>query len=270
MRTVIDATRIRRMVDFRELYHYRDLFLLLAWRDLRVRYAQTFLGLIWAFIQPLATLLIFTVIFGNALQVETGGAPYPIFALTGLLAWSYFAYVLAQSGQSVIGAQEMVKKVYFPRLIIPLSKALTGFVDFAVTLLFLLAVLVYYEFPVSSNIILFPVFVVFDVVAALGIGIWISSLTVRYRDFQHVVPFVVQIGLYVTPVAYPASIIPEQYHWAYYLNPMAGVVEGIRWSIIGSVPLSEWAWVSCLLGGVLLIAGLFHFRSVERIMADLV
>ncbi|MDH5604438.1 MAG: ABC transporter permease [Cyclobacteriaceae bacterium] len=249
---------------------YRDLFYTLAWRDLRVRYAQTALGLLWAVIQPMATLLIFTLIFGRAIKVDTGNTPYPVFAMSGMLAWSYFSYVLSQSGQSVIGAQEMVKKVYFPRLVIPLSKAVTGFVDFLVALVFLVVLMLYYKVVPSSGVIYLPLFFFMNVLAALGVGIWLSALTVRYRDFQHVVPFLVQVGLYATPIAYPVSMIPANYQWLYHLNPMAGVVEAYRWSILGGEGLSVYTWLSMGVIGVLFITGLLYFKSVEKIMADVV
>ncbi len=267
---VIDASKSRLSLNLKELFEYRDLFLILAWRDLRVRYAQTFLGLLWAFIQPLVTLLIFTLIFGRAIKVDTGNIPYPVYALTGMLAWSYFAYVLNQSGQSIIGSQEMVKKIYFPRLIIPLSKAVTGLVDFLVTLVFLIGIMIFYHAPISTNIYQLPFYLILGVLAALGVGIWASSLTIRYRDFQHVVPFLVQVGLYATPIAYPASLVPEKYLFIYHLNPMAGVVEGFRWSILGTDPISQYAWISFVVIVVLFISSLFYFKRVERVMADIV
>ena len=269
-KTVIDANRIGLRMNFSELVHYRDLFWILAWRDLRVRYAQTFLGLLWAVLQPAVTLVILTIIFGRAIKVDTGATPYPVFAICGLLAWSYFAYVLGQSGQSIIGAQEMVKKVYFPRLIIPLSKAATGFVDFLVTLSFLTILMILYQVPVSGRIAMLPIFLVFGVLAALGVGIWVSALTTRYRDFQHVIPFIVQAGLYATPVAYPASLVPDNLQLLYYLNPMAGVTEGFRWSILGIESLSEFAWVSMLMSFLIFISGLLYFKKVERVMGDIV
>ena len=269
-RTIIDASKSKLSLNLRELFEYRDLFLVLAWRDLRVRYAQTFLGLFWAFLQPLATLLIFTLIFGRAIKVDTGDIPYPVYALSGMLAWSYFAYVLNQSGQSIIGAQEMVKKIYFPRLIIPLSKAVTGFVDFFITLLFLIGLMIYYHVSLSSNIIYLPFFFILGVLAAVGVGIWVSSLTIRYRDFQHVIPFLVQIGLYATPIAYPASMIPDKYQLLYHLNPMAGVVEGYRWSLMGREVMSEYAWISFAIILLLFISGLFYFRKIEGEIADII
>jgi lipopolysaccharide transport system permease protein len=273
-KTVVEANKGGLSLNLRELYHYKDLFLVLAYRDLRVRYAQTFLGFFWAFIQPAATLLIFTVVFGRAVQVDTGGVPYPLFAITGMAAWTYFAFVLNQSGNSIIGAQEMVKKIYFPRLVIPLSKAVVGFVDFAVAFLFLGALLLVYGFTPSVNIIYLPLFILLTILSALAVGIWLSALTIRYRDFQHVVPFLVQFGLYATPTAYPAeTIINNLPKWAtviYYLNPMAGVVEGFRWSVLGGAPPSAYAYISFALVGILFISALYYFRKVERVMADIV
>ncbi len=273
-KTVVDADKRKLSLNLRELFNYRDLFLILAYRDLRVRYAQTFLGFLWAFLQPAATLLIFTVVFGKAVKVDTGGVPYPLFAITGMTAWSYFAFVLNQSGNSIIGAQEMVKKIYFPRLVIPLSKAVVGFVDFAIGFLFLAVLMVIYKFVPGPNIVYLPVFILLTIISALAVGVWLSALTIRYRDFQHVVPFLVQFGLYATPTAYPAeTIINNLPDWAviiYYLNPMAGVVEGFRWSILGGAAPSEFAYVSFALIGILFVSALFYFRKVERVMADIV
>lgn len=272
-KTVVDANKRSFSLNLKELLHYRDLFLILAYRDLRVRYAQTFLGIAWAFIQPLFTLLIFSVVFGRAVKVDTGSVPYPVFALCGMTAWSYFAFVLNQSGSSIIGAQEMVQKIYFPRLIIPLSKAMIGFVDFAVAFSLLLCLLVYYHVTPSLNLMFIPVFIFINIIAALGAGIWLSALTIRYRDFQHVVPFIVQFGLYATPIAYPVKLVFNSLPgWAvilYYLNPMAGVVEGFRWSILGGDPPHTFAYVSYLIAFIMFFAGLFYFKRVERTMADI-
>jgi lipopolysaccharide transport system permease protein len=271
---VVDANKGKFSLNLRELIEYRDLFLILAYRDLRIRYAQTFLGLLWAFIQPLATLLIFTVVFGRAVKVDTGGIPYPVFAISGLAAWTYFSFVLNQSGYSIIGAQEMVKKIYFPRLVIPLSKALVGFVDFAVALLFLLVLMLYYQITPSANIIFLPVFLLLTILSALAAGIWLSALTIRYRDFQHVIPFLVQFGLYATPIAYSASVITDNLpSWAsyiYYLNPMAGVVEGFRWCLLGGSAPHQLSYVSFTIIALLFISGLLYFKKVERVMADIV
>jgi lipopolysaccharide transport system permease protein len=267
---VIDASKKSIGLNTKELFDYKDLFIILAYRDLRVRYAQTFLGLLWAVLQPLCTLLIFVLIFGKAIKIDTGSIPYPIFALSGLSAWTYFAFVMSQAGNSIISAQGMIQKIYFPRLIIPLSKAVVGLVDFVVILAFIACLMVWYNFAPSANIIFLPLFFLFTVVAALGVGIWLSALTIRYRDFQHVVPFMVQIGLYATPIAYPASILPDRYQVLYHLNPMAGIVEAFRWSIVGGEALNPFAIISFGVAVVLLLSALLYFRRVERIMADIV
>jgi lipopolysaccharide transport system permease protein len=257
-------------LNLKELYEYRDLFIILAYRDLRVRYAQTFLGLFWALLQPAATLLIFILIFGKAVKVDTGDIPYPLFALAGMAAWAYFSFVFSQSGQSIIGAQEMVKKIYFPRLVIPLSKSLVAFIDFMITMIFVIVLMIVYQFPITVNLIWFPVFFILNVIAALAIGIWLSALTIRYRDFIHVIPFLVQFGLYATPVGYPASLIPEKYQLIYHLNPMAGVVEGFRYSILGGEEISQFSWLSFLIILLLFISGIIYFKKVEKVMADIV
>lgn len=273
-RIVVDANKRGFSLNLKELLEYRDLFLILAYRDLRVRYAQTFLGLAWAFLQPAATLLIFTVVFGRAVKVDTGGIPYPVFAITGMTAWSYFSFVLNQSGNSIIGAQEVVKKIYFPRLVIPLSKAVVGFVDFLMAFAILVALMVVYRVMPSANLVFLPVFIVLTVVSSLAVGIWLSALTIRYRDFQHVVPFLVQFGLYATPIAYPSeTIIDNLPRWGtvlYYLNPMAGVVEGFRWSVLGGTPPNAFAYLSFGMMALLFVTALVYFKRVERVMADIV
>ncbi len=273
-RIVVDASKSRFSINLKELFDYKDLFLILAYRDLRVRYAQTFLGLAWAFVQPAATLLIFTVVFGRAVKVDTGGIPYPVFAISGMTAWTYFAFVLNQSGNSIIGAQEMVKKIYFPRLVIPLSKALVGFVDFLIAFAILIVLMIIYRVAPSANIIFLPLFILLTIVSALAVGIWLSALTIRYRDFQHVVPFLVQFGLYATPIAYPSeTIVNNLPRWGtalYYLNPMAGVVEGFRWSILGGEAPNQFAYLSFGIVLLLFISSLLYFKKVERIMADIV
>lgn len=271
---VVDADKRKLSLNLRELFNYQDLFLVLAYRDLRVRYAQTFLGLFWAFLQPAATLLIFTVVFGKAVKVDTGGIPYPLFAVCGMAAWGYFAFVLNQSGNSIIGAQEMIKKIYFPRLVIPLSKAIVGFVDFGIAMLFIVVLLFVYGIVPAPQVIYLPIFILLTVIIALAAGIWLSALTIRYRDFQHVVPFLVQFGIYATPIAYPAETIVDNLPgWAvviYYLNPMAGVVEGFRWSILGGIPPHEFAYISFGVIVIIFVSALYYFRKVERLMADIV
>lgn len=266
---IIDAEKRSSGINIKELVQYRDLFLVLAYRDFKVRYAQTFLGFLWAFIQPAATLIIFTLVFGKAVNVDTGLVPYPVFALAGMAAWMYFAFVMGQAGDSIIGAQQMVKKIFFPRLIIPLSKAVVGLVDFIIGFfLLLMLMLVYKVFP-SASLLYLPVFIALLIMAALGVGIWLSALTIRYRDFKHIVPFMIQFGLYASPVGYPTHLIPEKYQVLYYLNPMAGIIDGFRFAILGQ-DFSMLSLLSFAVAILLFITSLFYFKKVEKVMADLV
>jgi lipopolysaccharide transport system permease protein len=273
-RIVVDANKSSFSLNLKELFSYRDLFLILAYRDLRVRYSQTFLGLTWAVLQPLFTLGIFTLVFGRFVKVDTGDVPYPVFALCGMVSWTYFSFVMNQSGNSIIGAQEMVKKIYFPRLVIPLSKAVVGFVDFFIAFILLGMLLIYYNVQISSNVIFLPIFLLLTILSALAVGVWLSALSIRFRDFQHVMPFLVQVGLYATPIAYPGRVVigtlSEVGVFIFYLNPMAGVVEGFRWSILGQGSLHQGSYISFLMVVVLFVTGLFYFKKVEKIMADLV
>ena len=273
-RIVVDANKSTFSLNLKELFSYRDLFLILAYRDLRVRYAQTFLGLAWAILQPLFTLMIFTLVFGHFVKVQTGGVPYPVFALCGMVGWTYFSFVMNQSGNSIIGAQEMVKKIYFPRLVIPLSKAVVGLVDFCIAFVLLVMLILFYDVAVSINIIMLPVFVALTILCALAAGIWLSALSIRFRDFQHITPFLVQVGLYATPIAYPGDVVirtlPEAGVILFYLNPMAGIVEGFRWSILGYGSLHSVSFISFAMVIVLFCSGLIYFKKVERVMADLV
>lgn len=272
-KTVIRAGKRSVLPDVRELIRYKDLFLTLSWRDFKVRYAQTTIGLFWALLQPIVTIVILSMVFGKFVGVETP-VPHLLYTVAGMSIWTYFSYVLTNSGNSIITSQGMVKKIYFPRLIIPLSKAVVGLIDFGITAVILVVLMIYYQVVPSSNLWLAPVFVLVGIIAALGAGIWLSALTVRFRDFQHVVPFIVQIGLYVTPVAYPAEFATQHLpKWAatiYFLNPMTGVIQGFRWSLFGGAPPHGLFWVSIAMVLILFISGLFYFRRVEDEMADYV
>lgn len=273
-KVVIDASKSFWHLNLKELFEYKDLFYTLAFRDFRVKYAQTFLGFIWAFIQPLLTLLVFAMLFSKGLQIDTQGVPYLLFASCGLAAWTYFSAVMGQAGGSIIGAQNMVQKIYFPRLVIPLSKALVGLIDFSITLLIIFLLMLYYQYVPSSNIIFLPLFIVAAIISSLGVGIWLSALTIRYRDFQHIVPFLVRFGMFFTPVAYPSSIIVNRIpDWAsvvYFLNPIAGIVEGFRWCIIGTTPPGILSYISFGVVFVLFMSSLFYFKKVEKTIADIV
>ena len=270
---IIDANQTRIIPDFKELYRYKDLFVTLTWRDFKVRYAQTTIGLLWALIQPVVTLLILSLVFGKFVGVETD-VPYMLFAMTGMTIWTYFSYVMTNAGSSIIASQGMVKKIYFPRLIIPLSKAAVGLIDLAISLVIMVILMIYYGIVPSANAWLAPFFILMGMIAALAVGIWLSALTVRFRDFQHIVPFMVQIGLYVTPIAYPADFAMKQLpSWAatiYYLNPMAGFIQCFRWSIFGGEAPSNMMYVSFAMILFIFITGLLYFRKVEDEMADYV
>jgi len=270
---VIDASKKSWIPSIRELFRYKDLFFMLTWRDFRVRYAQTSIGLAWALIQPLLTLAILSLVFGNFINVETQ-IPHLLFTMSGMIIWTYFSYVLTNSGASIIANQGMVKKIYFPRLIIPLSKAAVGLIDLGIALLIFIVLMFYYGSVPSANVWFAPVFMAVGIIAALACGIWLSALTVRYRDFQHIVPFIVQIGLYVTPIAYPAEYAQEHLPgWAatlYFLNPMAGVIQGLRWAIFDAQFPSQMMYISFAMVILLFISSLFYFFKVEKDMADYV
>jgi lipopolysaccharide transport system permease protein len=265
-KTIINANKGGFNLNIREIIQYKDLLFTLAMRDFKVKYA----GVFWAFLQPALTVTIFSFVFSNAVKIDTGNVPYALFALSGMIAWSYFSYVISQAGSSIIGAQGMIKKIYFPRLIIPLAKALVGLIDLGVVLLLLFGLLIYFGYPPSFNIIYFPLLLLFAIIAGLGSGIWLSALSVRYRDFQRIIPFIVQIGLYVTPVAYPSSLVPEKYQLLYHLNPAAGLVEGFRWSILGYGQFNEYSILSFVVASLIFITSLIYFKKVEKIMADIV
>lgn len=270
----ISASDSNVKLNIKELFRYKDLFFVLAYKDLRVRYAQTILGLLWAIIQPLTTLVIMSVVFGRFVKVDTGGVPYPVFAVIGVSLWTYFSFVLSQSGNSIIGAQEMVKKIYFPRLIIPLSKAVVGLVDFFVAILLLIILFIYYGITPSSNIVFLPAFLILTIISSLAVGIWLSALTIRFRDFQYVVPFLVQFGLYITPIAYPTEIVVNNLpSWAtiiFYLNPMTGIVEGYRWCLIGGAEPTGYFWLSISFVMILFVSGIYYFKKIEKTMADII
>lgn len=272
MKTLITSSK-KRFPNFREVLKYKDLFYTLTWRDFRVRYAQTTIGFLWAILQPVVTLLILTLVFDRFVGVETE-VPHILFTVAGTSIWSYFSYVMTNSGNSIIINQNMVKKIYFPRLIIPLSKAVVGFIDFGISLLIMTVLMIYFGIAPSANVWFAPLFILIGIIAALAVGIWLSALSVRYRDFQHVVPFMVQIGLYVTPIAYPAEFAVKQLpEWAatiYYLNPMAGVVQGFRWSVFGGEAPGNLLYVSVGIILLLFISGMAYFSKVEEEMADYV
>lgn len=274
LKTIIDANKKSIFPNFKELLRYKDLFRTLAWRDFRVRYAQTTVGFLWAIIQPLVTLIILNLVFGRFAEVDTGDTPHILFTIAGLSIWTYFSFVMTNSGSSIIQSQGMIKKIYFPRLVVPLSKAVVGLIDLGITLLILTVLMIYFGVVPSVNIWAAPLFIIMGMISALAVGIWLSALTVRYRDFQHIVPFMVQLGLYITPVAYPvaeaAKKLPNWIMTVYYLNPMAGIVDGFRWSLFGGEAPSDMMFISFATVAVLLFTGLLYFRRIEDSIADYV
>lgn len=257
-------------IDFKELWAYRELLYIFTWRDVKLRYKQTALGAAWAIIQPLFAMVIFTVIFGGFAKIPSEGVPYPLFSLAALLPWTLFAEGLSRSTLSMVQNQNILTKVYFPRLIMPLSGILSPLVDFCVSFSILVVMMAYYGFMPTVNVIFLPLFILFAVLTSLSVGIWLSALNVMYRDFQYTVPFLVQIWLYASPVVYPSSLLPEKWQVLYGLNPMAGVIEGFRWALLGTNPPGAMMGVSLAVVLALLVAGIFYFRRVEQYYADIV
>jgi len=277
--TYIRPSRGWSALNLRELWQYRELLYFLTWRDVKVRYKQTALGALWAIIQPVLTMVVFTVIFGRVAKIPTNGIPYPIFAYTGLLPWGLFAKALTDAGHSVVSHRTMVTKIYFPRLAIPMASVLGGVVDFFLAFLVLIAMIIYYNFAPGSTyqivftpaILTLPLFLILAILTALGVGLWLSALNVLYRDINYIIPFLTQFWLFITPVAYPANIFPEKFQILYALNPMTGVVEGFRWALLGaSAAPSSGMVISVSISLIILVTGLFYFRRMEKDFADTV
>jgi len=258
-------------IGWGELWRYRELLWFLALRDIKVRYKQTALGAAWAILQPLLTMLVFSVVFGRLARIPSEGIPYPVFAYCALLPWQLFAYALTQSSNSLVTNQRLITKVYFPRLVVPIASLLCGLLDFAVAFPVLLGLMLYYGIVPGVAVAALPLLVLLALLTSLAAGLWLSALNAIYRDVQYALPFLTQFWLFVTPVAYPASLVPERWRWLFGLNPMAGVVEGFRWALLGRPhppgPLVAVSVVSVL---ALLAGGLFYFRRMEREFADLV
>ncbi len=269
-RIVIEPARGWQAVELRDLWRYRELLYFLTWRDVKVRYKQTFLGAAWAILQPLLTMVIFSVIFGQLAKLPSDGIPYPIFTFTALLPWQLFAFALTNSSNSLVGSQNLVSKVYFPRLVIPIASVLPGLVDFAISFVVLLGMMLYFQIPLTARALVLPLFLLLALGTALGVGLWLSALNVEYRDIRYVVPFLTLFWQYATPVAYSSSLIPEKWRLLYGLNPMTGVVEGFRWALLGSGDVGEMLWVSVLIILVLLVTGLLYFKRMEATFADVI
>lgn len=258
---------------WRDLWRYRELFFFLAWRDILVRYKQTAIGIAWSVVRPLLTMLAFTIVFGRLAGLPTEGtAPYPIMVFAAMLPWQFFSLALSESSMSLVNNSTMVSKVYFPRLIVPASTVIVNVVDFLISFGLLLMLMVGFQFMPDGKIVLLPVFLLLACLTSLGAGLWLSALTVKYRDFRYVVPFIVQFGLYISPVGFSSSIIPDQWRLLYSINPMVGVIDGFRWAILGSNAdlYLPGLFLSTVISVVLAWSGMRYFRSTERRFADVI
>ena len=269
--TVIEPKKGWIAFDLREVWKYRELFYFLTKRDIKVRYKQTVLGGLWAIIQPVFTMIVFTLFFGKLAKVPSDGIPYPIFVYAGLLPWTYFANALTASGNSLVGSANLITKVYFPRLIVPASAALAGLLDFFIAMLVLGILMIYYQFLPGYGILLFPALVALTFLCAVGVGLWLSALNVEYRDIRYAIPFLIQIWMFVSPVIYPISMVKESYQWLLALNPMGGIINAYRASLFGQKPI-DW-FLLCISAAIILIlffSGMYYFRRMEKTFADVV
>ncbi len=259
-----------RPINLRELWTYRELLYFLAWRDVKVRYKQTVLGAAWAILQPLLTMAVFAIFLGRLAHIASDGLPYPLFSFAGLVPWTYFATAVTSGAMSIVGSQQLISKVYFPRLIIPLAATVTPLVDFAIAMVMLVAMLLWYHAVPSAAIVWLPLLVVLAVATAFATSLWLSTLTVLYRDVRYIVAFLMQFWMFATPVAYPASLVPEQWRLLYGLNPMTGVVEGFRWALVGGPSPGPIVAASAVVVIAMLTAGLVFFRRAEGTFADVI
>ncbi len=256
-----------------DLWRYRELFYFLAWRDILVRYKQTSVGIAWALVRPFLTMVVFTLVFGKLGKFPTeGGAPYPILVFAAMLPWQFFANSLSEASNSLVGNANLISKVYFPRLIIPSSSIITSFVDFLISALILAGLMIWYQFVPGWRMLTLPVFIIIAFAAAMGIGLWLTALNVKYRDFRYIVPFIVQFGLYISPVGFSSSVVPEKWRLLYSLNPMVGVIDGFRWAILGGDVRIFWPGFIISNGLVLLflVSGIWYFRRTEKTFADVI
>ena len=268
---ILRPTRGWGSLNLKDLWLYRELVYFLTWRDLKVRYKQTALGAAWAILQPFLSMVVFSVFFGGLLKVSSGNVPYPIFSYTALLPWGVFSSALSNAGRSLVTNRNMITKIYFPRLVIPLASVLASLVDFLIAFVVLLGMMWYFKITPSAAVWSLPFFLLLALVTALGVGLWLSALNVMYRDITYLLPFLTQLWFYVTPIVYSSTEVPEKYRLLYALNPLVGVVEGFRWALLGSEPgPGPMVAVSTVIALILLVSGLFYFRRMERTFADMV
>ncbi len=272
MNKVVIESGLAQRHYWRDLWRYRELFYFLAWRDLLIRYKQTVIGVTWSLLRPLLTMLVLTLVFGKFGRMPSAGVPYAILVFCGLLPWQFFSTALSESGNSLVTNSNLISKVYFPRLIVPASSVITSFVDFLVSAFFLALLLAYYRFVPAGHVIYLPFFVVLLLAVSFGAGLWIAALMVKFRDFRFIVPFVVQFGLYVSPVGFISTVVPPEWRLVYSLNPMVGVTDGFRWCILGGEHLVYWPGLitSTIMATVLVFTGLLFFRKTEKTFADVI
>ena len=269
--TVIEPSKGWVAIRLGALWRFRELLYFLIWRDVKVRYKQTLLGAAWAILQPLLTMVVFSIFFGKLARMPSDGLPYPLFAYVALVPWTFFANGLTLASNSLVANQTLLRKVYFPRLVIPVSAVAAGLIDFGIAFVVLLGLAARYGVPLSANMIWLPALVLLALVTALGVGLWFAALNVLYRDIQYVVPFLVQVWLYATPIVYPSSLVPERWRTLYAINPMVGVVEGFRWALLGTgTAPGPMILVSGIAAVVTLIGGMFFFRRMEKTFSDVV
>ncbi len=258
-------------IDFHELWSYRELLYFLAWRDIKIRYKQTVMGISWAVIQPFFSMVVFTIFFGKMAKMPSDGVPYPIFSYSALVPWTFFTSAVSFSANSLVSNAELLKKVYFPRLYIPVAPIIACLVDFVLAFLLLLGIMAYYDFPPTVNIVWLPFFILLAVLSAFGIGLLLAAMNVMFRDVKYIVPFLLQLWLFITPVVYPTSMLKEPWTLVYSLNPMVGVVDGFRWALLGSGPVPGInLFISCCVSVLLLLGGVVYFRRMEKSFADVV
>lgn len=258
-------------INLAEIWQYRELLYFLVWRDVKVRYKQTVMGMLWAIIQPFLTMVVFSLFFGKLAGIPSEGIPYPIFAYSALVPWTFFSNALSQASNSLVINANMIKKIYFPRLVMPAAAVLAGVVDFVLAFIVLVGMIVYYGFPLNANVFWLPLFVVLAFITSLGVGLWLSAMNVQFRDVRYTIPFIIQVWLFATPIAYPSSLLPEFWQPIYGINPMVGVVEGFRWALLGTDAALKPVMIVSIAGAVLLlISGAYYFRRMEKSFADVV
>jgi lipopolysaccharide transport system permease protein len=257
---------------WKDIWHYRELFYFLSWRDILVRYKQTAIGVAWSVIRPLLTMIVFTIVFGKLAKLPSEGVPYPILIYTALLPWQFFSNSLSESSNSLTANSNLLSKIYFPRLILPASAVIVGILDFLISFVILIGLMIWFQFIPQWRIVTLPIFLVLALVSSLGFGLWLAALNVKYRDFRYIVPFIVQFGLYISPIGFSSNIVPEKWRLLYSINPMVGVIDGFRWAILGNNITLYWpGFILCIVLNIgVFLTGLWYFRKTERVFADII